>query len=110
MPPKKKPKTAVNEIVSEENPQDNFDSSQNTQKTRAKNYSVEESEALVKCCDKYFTIIKLNSNSDKQKQQKRAAWDAIKREFDTYLKSQGFYVSEIWASSECSFVIDFLDE
>lgn len=69
-------------------------SSQNS-KTRAKNYSAEECQALIKCCDKFHTIITKNSNSDKDKQEKQQVWDKIKNDFDEYCKSQGIYVSSI---------------
>lgn len=70
---------------------------QNSQsgKLKAKNYSAEESAALIRCSAKYHTIISKNTNRDKDKQEKQQAWEKIKSEFDQYCKSQGIYVSGI---------------
>lgn len=62
-------------------------------KSRAKNFSAEECLAVIKVCDRYYTIISKNSNRDKDRQEKQKAWDKIKAEYDLYCKSQGIYVS-----------------
>lgn len=82
---------------SQEDSNDTFASSQNSQdsqsgKLRAKNYSAEESAALIRCSEKYYAIISKNSNRDKDKKEKQQAWQKIKNEFDQYCKSQGIYV------------------
>lgn len=71
---------------------DTLASSQNSQdsqigKLRAKNYSAEESAALIRCSEKY------HANISKDKTEKKVSWEKIKSEFDQYCKSQGIYVS-----------------
>ena len=64
-----------------------------TGKTRAKNYSADESAALVKVCDKFHAIISTNTHTDKDKQEKQEAWRKIKSDFDQYCQTQGIPVS-----------------
>lgn len=51
-----------------------------------------------KCTEKYRAIIDINSNRDKDKQQKQLAWESVKNDFDQYCKSQGLYVSKKFMS------------
>lgn len=97
---KRKISTAARVPKSRQNSQKSYQSiekSQNSQKSktrpRAKNYTAEESRAIVKCCEKYKLIINKNSSSQSDTQQKERAWEIIKKDFDAYCKSQGFYVS-----------------
>lgn len=101
MPPNKR-KISTDKRVpkSSQNSQKSYQSiekPQNSQKSktrpRAKNYTGEESRAIVKCCEKYKLIINKNSSSQSDIHQKERAWEAIKNDFDRYCKSQGFYVS-----------------
>lgn len=80
---------------SQDESNDTIIGSQDSQKLRAKNYSAEESAALIRCSEKYHAIISKNSNRDKDKKEKNQAWEKIKKDFDTYCKSQGIYVSTI---------------
>lgn len=79
-----------------ESPRHSQDSqfSQNSQKPRSKNYSDAECQGLVRCCDKFHTIISMNSNRDKDKEEKKKAWKKIQNDFSQYCKSQGIHVSE----------------
>lgn len=71
-----------------------LESSQDSQnKSRSKNYSAEESAALIRCSEKFHAIISKNSSRDKDKNEKQQAWEKIKSEFDQYCKSEGIYVS-----------------
>lgn len=86
------------EKILQDESRDTFVSSQGSQdsqsgKLRAKNYSAEESGALIRCTEKYHAIISKNSNRDKDKIEKNQAWEKIRNEFNQYCKSQGFYVS-----------------
>lgn len=71
--------------------------SQNTEKSknRTKNYTLEESRAIIRCCLKYHEIIDKNSKTDKDKSAKVSTWKQIKRDFDVYCKSNGIFVSSI---------------
>lgn len=88
-------KSVAKKVTSTRISQDETSQSSQKSKTRAKNYSAEECQALIKCCDKFHTIITKNSNSDKDKNEKQQAWDKIKNDFDIYCKSHGIYVSNI---------------
>lgn len=85
---------------SQEDSNQPFENSQNSQdsvnnkRVKSKNYSADESAAIIKCTEKLHSIININSNRDKDKQEKQLAWKGIKNDFDQYCKSQGFYVSE----------------
>lgn len=63
-------------------------------KLRSKNYSADESAALIKCCEKYHSIISKNSNRDKERHEKNQAWEKIKTDFDEYCRCQGIRVSK----------------
>lgn len=91
---KRKPSIA-SRIQSPRNSQDDSTELENSQgtKSRAKNYSAEESAALIRICDKYHVIINKNSSSDKDKQQKQKAWQSVKTEFDIYCRAEAIYVS-----------------
>lgn len=94
---RKRAKPIAKDIQSSQNSQDDstepLENSQNS-KSRSKNYSADESAALIKCCDVFHAIINKNSNHDKDKKQKEAAWQQIKSNFIEYCKSQGIYVSK----------------
>lgn len=81
-------------LISRDDSNDTFASSQNSQNSRSKNYSAEESAALIRCAEKFYDIITKNSSRDKDKQIKQRAWESIKKSFDQYCKSQGIYVSK----------------
>lgn len=91
-------KSTVNETrstrISQDDSTDALENSQNS-KTRSKNYSADESAALVKCCDKYHVIISKNSSRDKDKREKQQTWLKIKSDFDEYCQSQGIIVSKV---------------
>lgn len=88
------PRTSQDDTL-ENSQHSNFSqNSENSKRAKAKNYSADESAAIIRCTDKFCSIINLNSNRDKDKQQKQSAWKIIKHDFDVYCKSQGFYVSE----------------
>lgn len=82
---------------SQDDTNDTFASSQNSQgqKLRARNYTAEESEALIRCSEKYHAIISKNTGRDKDKKEKIQAWNKIKSDFDQYCQSQGIYVSTV---------------
>lgn len=85
-------------IQSTRNSQDSSEALENSQnslsgKPKSKNYSAEESKALIKCAEKFHTIISLNSSRDKDKKDKEKAWEKIKVDFHLYCKSQGIFVS-----------------
>lgn len=67
--------------------------SQQTNKSRSKNFSDAECNVLLSACDKFYTIINKNSNRDNDKKAKTVAWSKIKMGFDQYCKSQGVFVS-----------------
>lgn len=94
--PRTRAKSIAGEIQSPRNSPDvsseTVENSQNS-KIRSKNYSAEECEAIIKCCDKFHPIISKNSSRDKDKQEKQQAWEKIKRDFDDYCQSQGICVS-----------------
>lgn len=71
--------------------------SQDAEKTknRTKNYTVEESRAIIRCCLKHHEIIDKNSKTDKDKSAKVSTWKQIKRDFDVYCKSNGIFVSSL---------------
>lgn len=98
MSARKRSKSTAKETQSLRNSQDDsndvLENSQNS-KTRSKNYSADESAALIKCCDKYHAIISKNSNRDKDKKEKQLAWHKIKSDFDQYCQFQGIIVSKI---------------
>lgn len=102
MPPKKKPiakkiETPRNSHVNAaEDDLDTLENSQNSQnsKLRSKNYSADESAALITCCERYHSIISKNSNRDKDKLEKKHAWEKIKKDFDKYCHCQGIHVSK----------------
>lgn len=70
--------------------------SRGSQRIRAKNYTTDEAEALVKVCSKFHTIINKNSSSEGDKKLKEKAWNQIKSDFDKHCRSQGIYVSHIY--------------
>lgn len=92
MPPKRR-QSAANKIQSPRISRDETSQSSQNSKFRAKNYSADECQALIKCCDKFHPIITKNSSRDKDKQEKQQAWETIKSDYDHYCKSQGIYVS-----------------
>lgn len=69
---------------------------QRTTKIRSKNFTEAECNVLLSACDKFYNVINKNSNRDKDKKAKIAAWSQIKAGFDAYCKSEGIYVSEIF--------------
>lgn len=73
--------------------QESSQTSEVSQRSRAKNYSKEECEILVNICNKAHTIINKNSNSEADKKLKANAWTSIKTEFDTQCRAEGIYVS-----------------
>lgn len=86
--------SATKKIQTPRNSQDDTSQCSQKSKSRAKNYSAEECEALIKCCEKFHSVITLNSSRDTDKTEKKAAWKLIKRDFNEYCKSQGIYVSK----------------
>lgn len=79
---------------SQENPENLSDILPVKKPKRAKNYSAEESAALIRVCDKFHVIISLNSHTDQDRKEKEKAWNTIKRDFVEYCSSQGIEVSE----------------
>lgn len=71
----------------------NNQSSQTSDRKRSKNYSKDETNALMKICQGYHGIISKNSNSKADKTAKANAWKSIKANFDKYFISQGIQVS-----------------
>lgn len=67
--------------------------SQKSQRKRSKNYSKDESEALMRICQGYHAIISKNSNRDADIKAKAEAWRSIKTDYDDHFKSQGIQVS-----------------
>lgn len=62
-------------------------------RNRAKKYSADECKVLLVVCNKYHTILNVNSSRDVDKKNKQNAWQNIKKEFDVKCKSEGIYVS-----------------
>lgn len=82
-----------------------------SQRTRAKKYSKEESDALLVMCSEFHSIINKNSNSDADKKIKGKAWATIKHKFDAYCQTEGIYVSIMYSdrnSFDREFVSAFL--
>lgn len=70
------------------------DSSQeNSKRNRAKKYTKEENDLLVKVCARFNGIINKNSSSDADKKVKVKTWESIKRTFDACCRTEGIYVS-----------------
>lgn len=71
--------------------------SQNTQcsqrSRRAKRYSKDESNMLVKVCADFHSIISQNSNRDADVEKKAKVWEMIKRKFDACCRAEAIYVS-----------------
>lgn len=69
------------------------ESTQCSQRSRAKKYTKEETDMLVKICADFHGIINKNSNSTADIKQKTKAWQHIKRTFDKRCKSEAIFVS-----------------
>lgn len=67
--------------------------SNGSQRGRAKRYSKDEVEMLLKICADYHGILSKNSNSDADKKTKAKAWEKIKRTFDERCRSEAIYVN-----------------
>lgn len=67
--------------------------SQSSNRNRAKNYSKDECEILVKICADYTGILNKNSNKDSDVKIKQKTWEKIKDAFDTRCHAEAIYVS-----------------
>lgn len=68
-------------------------STQCSQRTRAKKYTNAETDMLVKICADFHGIININSNKDADIKKKTKAWEHIKRAFDVRCKAEAIFVS-----------------
>lgn len=85
--------------------------SQDSKKSRAKNYSAFESETLLKTCDEFHEILSKNSNRDFDVKKKAEAWRSIKRNYDRLCLAEGFGVSEVsYSISLCLFLSLIIDD
>lgn len=66
--------------------------SQCSQRNRARKYTKEECEMLVKICDGFFGILSKNSNRDADVKIKKKTWETIKRTFDVRCRAEAIYV------------------
>lgn len=66
--------------------------SQSSNRNRAKNYSKDECEMLVKICADYTGILNKNSNKDSDVKIKQKTWEKIKEAFDTRCHAEAIYV------------------
>lgn len=64
-----------------------------TSRIRAKKYTQNECDTLLRTCNRFHTIINMNSNRDSDRIKKENAWKNIKRQFDQRCKADGIYVS-----------------
>lgn len=57
---------------------------------RSKNYSLAECEILLQICDKYTSILNVNTSRDKVTNIKSKTWAKITKEYNTLCRSEGF--------------------
>lgn len=98
MPPKKtkaksKGKNQVDDTSSTHSNEPLSQVSKCSQRSRAKKYTKEESDLLVKICSEFRKIIDINSNSTADVKNKKGAWERIKQKFDARCRAEAIYVS-----------------
>lgn len=102
---KKKQNTESNETKElssqSQTSQQNSQSSQQPQpqkrtlRSRSKNYTKEEIDTLLICCDSFNGVINKNSNRNVDQKNKENAWTKIKNTFHDRCHADGTYVSVI---------------
>lgn len=60
---------------------------------RTKNYTEQECEILLRCCNNFHNIINRNSNRDADQQNKKKAWVQIQKQFKELCGANGIIVS-----------------
>lgn len=60
---------------------------------RSKNYSLAECEVLLQICDKYKSILNVNTSRDKVTNVQTKTWAKITKEYNTLCRAEGFVSS-----------------
>lgn len=100
---KKKTNTQSNEFkdsstqlqTTQQNSQSSQQPGRRAPRSRSKNYSKDEVDALLKSCNQFNGIINKNSNNNSDQQNKENAWEKIKKTFDKRCHADGIFVSVI---------------
>lgn len=85
------------------------DASPISQRTRAKKYTKDETDALLMFCAEFHGIINKNSSSEADRKIKSNAWETIKRKFDEHCQLEGIYVSILFVLAARRSILFFLN-